>query len=163
MRASEFVPKSALKAVPADEPHRSSAPAQEEVNNAGSEDGADSHRSQHQHHHHNSHASTNGDDKGPHEPSATGPTSAPKQESKEPIKGPWRLLRLLPRETRNIIGKMLELNPRKRATLEDMMGDPWIKNTAVCSQVDGGKVIRASGHDHTLEPGTTDTPATSHK
>ena len=69
------------------------------------------------------------------------------------IKGPWRLLRLLPRETRSIMGKMLQLNPKNRATLEDMMNDPWISNTPLCQQLEGGKVIRARGHEHTLEPG----------
>ena len=69
------------------------------------------------------------------------------------IKGPWRLLRLLPRETRAIMGKMLQINPKSRATLEDMMNDPWIMSTPVCRQIDGGKVIKARGHEHTLEPG----------
>ena len=72
----------------------------------------------------------------------------------EVIRGPWRLLRLLPRETRTIMGKMLQINPKSRATLEDMAADPWMANTPVCSQVEGGKVIRAKGHEHTLEPGT---------
>ena len=80
---------------------------------------------------------------------------APKQEV---IKGPWRLLRLLPRETRTIMGKMLQINPKRRATLEDMMADPWM-NTPVCQQLEGGKVVKAAGHEHTLEPGTTTTTA----
>lgn len=70
------------------------------------------------------------------------------------IKGPWRLLRLLPRETRTIIGKMLQVNPTNRATLEVIMADPWISTTPVCQQVEGGKVFKARGHEHTLEPGT---------
>lgn len=73
------------------------------------------------------------------------------------IRGPWRLLRLLPRETRTIMGRMLQINPKHRATLEDMMADPWMMNTPVCQQVEGGKVIKAVGHEHTLEPGTTTT------
>ena len=81
---------------------------------------------------------------------------APKQEV---IKGPWRLLRLLPRETRLIIGKMLQIDPKQRATLEDMMADPWIRNTPVCQQLEGGKVIKAPGHEHTLEPGTASATA----
>lgn len=78
------------------------------------------------------------------------------------IKGPWRLLRLLPRETRTIMGKMLQVDPKNRATLEEMMADPWISSTPVCQQVDGGKVIKARGHEHTLEPGTP-APAPSQK
>lgn len=74
------------------------------------------------------------------------------------IKGPWRLLRLLPRESRHIVGRMLDVDPKRRATLEEMMEDPWISTTLVCTQVEGGRVIKAAGHEHTLEPGTTDTP-----
>lgn len=79
----------------------------------------------------------------------------------EAMKGPWRLLRLLPRESRNIMAQMLELNPLRRATLEDMMSDPWISNSPVCSQVEAGRVVRAVGHEHTLEPGSAVQPAES--
>ncbi len=80
-------------------------------------------------------------------------------QKQEVIKGPWRLLRLLPRESRNIIGAMLEIDPKKRATLVDMMQDPWITQTPVCRQEDRGVVINASNHEHTLEPGTAVSPA----
>ncbi|KAL8654161.1 MAG: hypothetical protein Q9210_001677 [Variospora velana] len=76
--------------------------------------------------------------------------AAPKQEA---MKGPWRLLRLLPRESRNIISHMLELNPKRRATLANILSDPWVSNSPVCSQVEAGQIIRAPGHEHTLEPG----------
>lgn len=68
------------------------------------------------------------------------------------IKGPWRLLRLLPRETRHIIGRMLEIDPKKRATLEEIHRDPWVQKCPTCRQEEGGKVVRAEGHTHTLEP-----------
>lgn len=86
------------------------------------------------------------------------------------IKGPWRLLRLLPRESRHIIGRMLEIDPKKRATMDDVLRDPWIKRAFeeqhVCRQEVGpdntcGMVISAKGHDHTLEPGGGGTPAPS--
>lgn len=70
----------------------------------------------------------------------------------EIIKGPWRLLRLLPRESRHIIGRMLELDPRKRATMEEILADPWVVNTLICREEEGGKIIAAPGHTHTLEP-----------
>ncbi|RDW80628.1 hypothetical protein BP5796_05326 [Coleophoma crateriformis] len=70
----------------------------------------------------------------------------------EVIKGPWRLLRLLPRESRHIIGRMLELDPKKRATMEEILSDPWVSGTPICREEPGGKVIRAEGHTHTLEP-----------
>ncbi len=79
------------------------------------------------------------------------------QPKAEVMKGPWRLLRLLPRETRIIMGKMLQVNPKQRATLEDIQADPWMSGTPFCQQLEGGKVIRAEGHEHTLEPGSADT------
>ena len=100
---------------------------------------------QHTHHHHHHHQTE----------------IPPGEEKKEVLKGPWRLLRLLPRETRSIVGKMLEVNPKHRATLEILMSDPWIAQTPVCSQVDEGHIINVEGHVHTLEPGTTVTPAKS--
>ena len=89
------------------------------------------------------------------------------------IRGPWRLLRLLPRESRHIIGRMLELKPANRATMEDIFNDGWIKHIPVCQQEEpqhlpngnliGGRVLRAEGHDHTLEKsaGGTDSQASS--
>ena len=74
----------------------------------------------------------------------------------EVIRGPWRLLRLLPRESRTIIGRMLEINPKKRATLEEILEDPWVTNTPVCRQLDGGQIVKAQGHEHTLQPGSSD-------
>lgn len=69
------------------------------------------------------------------------------------IKGPMRLLRLLPRETRHIIGRMLELDPRKRATMDEVLADPWVQNALVCRQEENGTVFRAPGHTHALQPG----------
>lgn len=68
------------------------------------------------------------------------------------IKGPYRLLRLLPRESRIIIGRMLEVDPKKRATLSEILDNRWVNDTVICRQEDHGQVIRAEGHTHTLEP-----------
>jgi serine/threonine protein kinase len=90
-------------------------------------------------------------------PATVTDSSAAKVQSKEPpqvIKGPWRLLRLLPRESRHIIGRMLEVDPKKRATLAEILDDKWVKNCQVCSQEEGGKVLRAENHEHTLVPGS---------
>ena len=107
--------------------------------------------SHHHHHHHDQPEASSEVRNDSHETTNPGPRiDAPKDNV---IKGPWRLLRLLPRETRNIMGKMLQVNPKNRATLEDMMADPWVSSTPVCQQVEGGKIIRARGHEHTLEPG----------
>jgi serine/threonine protein kinase len=79
--------------------------------------------------------------------------SASQQAPPQVIKGPWRLLRLLPRESRHIIGRMLEVDPKRRATLEEILEDKWVTNSPVCSQEEGGRVVRCETHDHVLEPG----------
>ncbi|KAI9741524.1 MAG: serine/threonine protein kinase [Claussenomyces sp. TS43310] len=79
-------------------------------------------------------------------------------EEKKPevIKGPWRLLRLMPRESRQIIGRMLVIDPKDRATMHEILSNPWVAETPICRQeADGrGAVIRVEGHTHTLEPPT---------
>ncbi|KAK8160831.1 kinase domain-containing protein [Phyllosticta citrichinensis] len=84
-------------------------------------------------------------------------TTAPQVQ--QTIKGPWRLLRLLPRESRHIIGRMLEIDPKRRATLEEILEDKWVKNTPVCQQLEGGRVVSADNHSHTLEPGNAQAAA----
>ena len=150
-RTSEQRPKSMMDlSVAADGARRKSAPQSEEDPRPKPDDASSKHS-----HHHNQHQSevslpeTNGS-------TTPEPLSASKQEV---IKGPWRLLRLLPRESRNIIGRMLETNPRRRATIEEMLADPWVSGTPVCAQVEDGKVIKAPGHEHTLEPSSPDPPA----
>lgn len=84
---------------------------------------------------------------------AAGKAASVVEKKPEVIKGPWRLLRLLPRETRHIIGRMLEIDPRKRATMAEVLEDPWVSGTVICRQdADTGDVISAPGHTHTLEP-----------
>ncbi|KAJ5496795.1 hypothetical protein N7463_008782 [Penicillium fimorum] len=83
------------------------------------------------------------------------PLAASSQNSgqrQEVIKGPWRLLRILPRESRYIIGRMLKTNPKNRATLDEVMSDEWIKNILACRQDGTGEIISAPGHTHVLEP-----------
>ncbi|KAG7288210.1 hypothetical protein NEMBOFW57_007740 [Staphylotrichum longicolle] len=72
-------------------------------------------------------------------------------EKKEVIRGPWRILRLLPRESRHVIGRMLELDPKKRATMHEILDDPWVADTVICRQ-EGGQVLNADDHTHVLEP-----------
>jgi serine/threonine protein kinase len=71
---------------------------------------------------------------------------------KEIIRGPWRILRLLPRESRHIIGQMLEIDPKKRACMDDIVNDPWVADTVICQQASPGVVYLAEDHTHTLEP-----------
>ncbi|EAQ88407.1 hypothetical protein CHGG_05026 [Chaetomium globosum CBS 148.51] len=83
-----------------------------------------------------------------------GSSQNPSGEKKEVIRGPWRILRLLPRESRHIIGRMLELDPKKRATMADILDDPWVADTVICRQ-EGGHVVNADDHKHVLEPPAT--------
>ncbi|KAK8905272.1 hypothetical protein QC760_006460 [Botrytis cinerea] len=78
----------------------------------------------------------------------------PEPPKPEVIKGPDRLLRLLPRESREIIGSMLKLDPKKRATMGQILDNPWVRDTVICRQDSDGKPISAPGHTHTLEPPT---------
>ena len=129
--------------VPDSRPRRSSSRA---------DDGDESPRSPHangtgdgdsQHHHHHS------------ESTETVRQSAAGTDNKqEVIKGPWRLLRILPRESRHIIGRMLKVDPVERASMDEVLEDDWVLATPVCEQEDQGRVIRAKGHTHTLEPGS---------
>lgn len=144
----------------ADEARRSSAPQPDGPSRQSSGEGS---------YHHHRHKDQSGvsspeqaaDAEASHAPKSPGPRSEGTNGKPEIIKGPWRLLRLLPRESRHIIGRMLEIDPKKRATIAEMLEDPWVSATPVCQQLEGGEVISAPGHTHTLEPGMADTPATS--
>ncbi|KAH7030895.1 kinase-like domain-containing protein [Microdochium trichocladiopsis] len=83
--------------------------------------------------------------------STGGATEGANPEKKEVIRGPWRLLRLLPRESRHIIGRMLTVDPKKRAKMEEILDEPWVSNTVICRQ-ENGLVISADDHTHVLEP-----------
>ena len=78
--------------------------------------------------------------------------------SKEIIKGPWRLLRILPRESRHIIGRMLKVDPTERATMDEVLEDDWVLSSKVCYQDEGGDVNRADNHVHVLEAGSGGPP-----
>ncbi|KAK3390574.1 kinase-like domain-containing protein [Podospora didyma] len=85
-------------------------------------------------------------------PVPSGSVPAPDAEKKELVRGPWRILRLLPRESRNIIGRMLELDPKKRAKMSEILEDPWVANTVICRQIEEGLVVNSDDHTHVLEP-----------
>jgi len=147
-RASEHRAKSTGGA---EDPRRQSAP------NPGSDpvEHNDS-RGSHHHHHHK--------EKEPPKPDPVpreDPSTAQSGQKQEVVKGPWRLLRILPRESRHIIGGMLRVDPTERATLDEVYDDEWISSISVCRQEETGPVYRAPGHDHTLEPGNAPTPAPS--
>ncbi|OAA52218.1 Serine/threonine-protein kinase-like domain protein [Beauveria brongniartii RCEF 3172] len=76
----------------------------------------------------------------------------PEGEKKEIIRGPWRILRLLPRYSRHVVHRMLELDPKKRAKMEEILEDPWVADTVICQQLEHGEVLAADDHTHVLEP-----------
>ncbi|KAJ3566892.1 hypothetical protein NPX13_g6968 [Xylaria arbuscula] len=84
--------------------------------------------------------------------STTTQTDNKDPERKEVIKGPWRLLRLLPRESRHIIGRMLTIDPKKRADMAEILDEPWVSDTVICRQVGPGVIEKAEDHEHVLEP-----------
>ena len=73
------------------------------------------------------------------------------EEKKVTIRGPWRILRLLPRESRHVIGRMLQIDPKKRAKMDEILQDTWVANTVICRQVENGVVINADDHTHILK------------
>ncbi|KAL5084561.1 hypothetical protein Trisim1_011652 [Trichoderma cf. simile WF8] len=80
-------------------------------------------------------------------------------DKKEVIRGPWRILRLLPRESRHIIHRMLDINPKSRARMGEILEEPWVADTVICQQVDNGDVMPAADHKHILEPPNSQPPA----
>lgn len=68
------------------------------------------------------------------------------------------LNRLTPPQCRPLIGRMLDLNPKTRALMDEVWADPWFIGLKRCEMVterleDGGKrmvVKRAGTHTHVL-------------
>ncbi|KAG5418123.1 HRK1 [Candida metapsilosis] len=56
-----------------------------------------------------------------------------KPASHKQIHGPYRLMRLLPHASRPIMARMLHVDPKQRATLEEIMNDEWIKDIQCCT------------------------------
>jgi serine/threonine protein kinase len=71
----------------------------------------------------------------------------------EHVLGPWRLLRLLPSESRAVIEGMLDVNANSRPTLQQISDNAWVKQSQLCSQDDSGTVQCGYGHEHTLRYG----------
>jgi serine/threonine protein kinase len=74
-------------------------------------------------------------------------------------KGPMKLLgRLSPKDCRRLIGRMLDLNPKTRATMQDIWNDIWFNGLQRCEIAalpteDGTRqwvVRRAGTHSHVL-------------
>jgi serine/threonine protein kinase len=111
-----------------------------------------SHTHDHSHSHTHTHEGRDGHESRPEAETATASATDNNGEKKEVIRGPWRILRLLPRETRHVIGRMLEIDPDKRAKMEEILDDPWVANTVICRQNGPGDIVNAEDHVHILEP-----------
>lgn len=90
------------------------------------------------------------------------PANSQSNGRQEVIKGPWRLLRILPRESRYIIGRMLKVSVNSRATLDEVLNDEWVVNIQACEQTETGEITNATNHTHILEP-PTPAPAVASK
>lgn len=66
-------------------------------------------------------------------------------------KGPMKVLRLLPTESRDLIGRMLELDYKKRIFIDGVMQDRWFKSIEYCSTDLSGVVYhKPNNHIHHL-------------
>lgn len=66
--------------------------------------------------------------------------------------GPQRLLHSLPEQSQHIIGRMVDLAPACRCTIEEIMSDTWIESIEACHQVENGldfKIVHGRDHKHT--------------
>ncbi|OAA68383.1 kinase-like protein [Niveomyces insectorum RCEF 264] len=114
----------------------------------------DEHEKHEEHEEHGEHEKH--EEHGKHEKGST-PSEKPGEkpaEKREVIRGPWRILRLLPRESRHVIGGMLAIDPKERIKMHEILQDPWVANTIICRQTEPGRVIRSTTHTHILEQPT---------
>lgn len=66
-------------------------------------------------------------------------------------KGPLRILRLLPEYSRSLIGKMMELDPKARIKMDDLINDPWIRSIHCCEEDQSGRLVhKPKDHLHHL-------------
>ncbi|ODQ79554.1 hypothetical protein BABINDRAFT_161940 [Babjeviella inositovora NRRL Y-12698] len=111
-------------------------------------------------------ASPSADVHGALDESETKPSATSADEAKDPngmphtslLTGPMRLLNALPNETRPLIGRMVELAPACRISIEECFNDEWLLSVPMCTvdyQFDHTKglvsacVVHVDGHHHT--------------
>lgn len=71
--------------------------------------------------------------------------------------GAGRLLLALPEDCRNLIGRMVELAPACRITIDEVFNDPWLQSVSMCTVEESlhsdGTVtfdaVKCEDHDHT--------------
>lgn len=79
------------------------------------------------------------------------PSVAIDKNGKKRIRGPDRLLNALPSHSRQLIGKMLQVDPANRLFIDAVNSDPFIKRIKNChyDHPEDGSQVLVSGSDHT--------------
>lgn len=70
------------------------------------------------------------------------------ENEKDTTKGPFKILKLLPRSSRKLISQMMILDPKKRILMHDVMKDEWLQSIEVC-QVDKNMKLIQTPQSHT--------------
>lgn len=69
---------------------------------------------------------------------------------RDTAKGPFYILKLLPRSSRKVIGQMLKINPKERILMDDVMKDEWVQSINACEPDKDGNVPPPEDHEHHL-------------
>ncbi|CAN3358150.1 serine/threonine-protein kinase Hrk1p [Diutina catenulata] len=77
-----------------------------------------------------------------------------KKPAHKQIHGPYRLMRLLPHAARPIISKMLTVDPKKRANMDDIFTDEWINEIKCCTLSGIGSGIESIEDEPVVIKGT---------
>ncbi|SCU96391.1 LAFA_0G06084g1_1 [Lachancea sp. 'fantastica'] len=62
------------------------------------------------------------------------------ESDRDPQRGAYRILKLLPRQSRKLFSEMLQLDPRRRILMDEVLNDPWVKEIEYCSLDETGKL-----------------------
>ncbi|QLQ80327.1 hypothetical protein HG537_0D03280 [Torulaspora globosa] len=69
---------------------------------------------------------------------------------RDTTKGPFYILKLLPRSSRKVIGQMLKINPKERILMDAVMRDAWVQSINACEPDQDGNVPPPEDHEHYL-------------
>ncbi|SCV01961.1 LAMI_0G14884g1_1 [Lachancea mirantina] len=73
------------------------------------------------------------------------------EHEKDSQRGPYRILKLLPRHSRHLIGRMMELNPKKRILMSDVVESHWFQQIESCEVNEKNELLRIpEKHKHHL-------------
>lgn len=70
---------------------------------------------------------------------------------RDTTKGPFKILKLLPRSSRKLIGQMMIVDPKKRILMDEVMKDQWLQSIEACEPDENGKLLKEpQDHKHRL-------------